>query len=263
MMWSHHQNLHFFVSQNWKKKGHYFLFCPKCPQSHLKVLVCQNCKKKMPPKNLTFWGVSNVAKSHLGISNDQNLLFLWAKNAKNKKKYFKNVFLSQKPPKVNWECPMAKLCIFPGPKMLKSKKKKSKKSKENCFVSNAPQTYLEVSIDQNLTFCGAPNFQKLAKKIFKNSNFVLFQMPPKVILGCPVTKICIYYSSKMPQTEKKIRKKNLQNVVLPKMPPKAIWGVSNDQNLYIFWGPNYLPHAATNTASLCFATHSCLRGRYF
>ena len=142
---------------------------------------------------------------------------------------------------------------------------------------------------------GGSKMQKFAKKI------VCSKCPLKSFGGLSWAKFayfggkkCPFWGSKMPKCAKnyfcskcpqkvsqifdksaKIWKttfcsrypqKSCEDFLLPQMPQKVIWG-SPMTNIDIFLGPNYLSHAATNTAAYksmsCFATHSCLQGRQF
>ena len=70
----------------------------------------------------------------------------------------------------------------------------------------------------------------------------------KVIWRCAMTKICISFVGQKWKKYIKNPPQNEKKIVLPQMPPKVIWG-SPMTKIYIFWGPNYLPHATTNTAA--------------
>ena len=68
---------------------------------------------------------------------------------------------------------------------------------------------------------GVPNDQNL-KTGKKNLNpkpkwFIFFQLPPKIIWGYPVTKICILCGPKMPKNWRKKIQKNSQHFVLPQI----------------------------------------------
>ena len=117
------------------------------------------------------------------------------------------------------------------------------KNSKFCFATNAPQSHLAVSHDQNLHIRGG-----VRNAYFGCQNICtkkrLLEMPPKVICMSPMTKICIFGGeSKMFIFGVKISK-----FCFATNPPKSHLGVSNDQNLHIL-EPNYLPHAATNTAA--------------
>ena len=73
-------------------------------------------------------------------------------------------------------------------------------------------------------------------------------MPPEVIWWCPMTKICILCGPKMPKNGGKKICKKPQKFCLPQMPRKLFSGTPVTE-MCIFWGPNTLPHATTNTAA--------------
>ena len=94
--------------------GRRLQFCPKCkcPQvicgNHM-TKICKVCifgGSKMPIlgiKNAKICKKNcfapNASNSHVGVSNDQNLHFLWAKMPKTAKKNFKNLVCPKCPPK--------------------------------------------------------------------------------------------------------------------------------------------------------------------
>ena len=181
--------------------------------------LCNFCLLQIPKNYIETTKTSFVL---VGVSNDQNLHFLWAKNLKknlqNKSLFFvglkctprsfggvqwlkfaffygtempktankiKKMFLSQMLPKVNWRCPMTKICIsFVGQKCQKLRKKDLQK----CCLS-------------------------------------------------PITKICILGGPKMPKIAPK---NNNKNCFATNAPEKSFW-VSSMIEICIFWGPNYAP----------------------
>ena len=147
-------------------------FAPNSPKNHVqhshspKKFAFLGAKLKKAAKN------QNAPKSHLEVSNDQNLHFLWAKTGKKLPPK-----MSQMPPKVIWRCPMTKMCIFCGPKLKKKKMKKY-------FCPKCHQKSFGGVQWPNFPFLVGQKCPKMKKKCQKTQSFCLFKIPPKIILGC-------------------------------------------------------------------------------
>ena len=143
---------------------------------------------------------------------------------------------------------------------------------EDChFLPQSPQSHLLVSHDQTLHISGAKNANKLycpkseshwvdggggVSPLTKISIFLgpksaeMFVGPPKVILGSPLIKICIILG---PKNANFLFCSNTPKVICVVSPMTKIcvfwWPKMQKNKICIFVGPNYLPHAATNTAA--------------
>ena len=115
-------------------------------------------------------------------------------------------------------------CYIPVPKVMKN---------GIAFEEVTSQKHLGIIVTKDL------NLQSCWQK-----TDILHQMPPKVICGTPMTKICIFLVSKMPKTLKKTSKYIFAlNVV------KGHFTGYNDQN--ILFAETKLPKLGKNCKETC------------
>ena len=151
-------------------------FMWRCPMTQICIFGGPQTAKKWC-KTPHHFGGPKCPKSHLGVSNDQNLYFGGPKVSKTKKIVFvPNV--PQKSIDQNLHFLLAK----------KYGKKMPPKNVKICCSKFPQKSVGSVQWPKFAFFCGP----KLLKKGAKNPTFFWSQMPPKVIRECPVTKICTF-----------------------------------------------------------------------
>ena len=124
--------------------------------------------------------------------------------------------------KVIWGSPMTKICIFWGSKMPILGVKNSKNCKTKLYAPKqyfCSKSYLCLH-DQNFKICILGKSKMLiwgVKNVKICKRMCLLQMPPQIIFGYPMTKICIFG----------VKNAHLggQSFCCFKCPPKSFWGL--------------------------------------